>query len=239
MKASSGLTETSRFAPRAAERRPPPSPLTTDQHWPFGIPADEVQCDALLGTAGWRMNEPAFAAVRSDLVRDLARFLGASSRVWTTPRRLRLEQLLIDAGPYCIGPVFDTVAAMPRDEVMDQAVSVLAAAATAHEEVAETLASLGDAPPAVNPPAVREVILRSLVRASGPIARQAKLRIACRLATDPSPAVRDAAVQALAAIGKGEGHEIVLDLLKKLRAAEREPLVLESIDEAADTVRTR
>jgi hypothetical protein len=186
------------------------------------------------------MKELALAPVRADLVRDLARFLGASSRVWTTPRRLRLEQLLADAGPYCIAPVFETVASMPRDEVMDQAVLVLAAAADAHEEVASALAILGTLPPASNPPAVREVIVRSLARASGPVACHAKLRIAFQLGmSDPSPAVRDAAVQALAMIGGGEGAAIVLDLLEKLRAAEREPMVLESIAEAVDSVRAR
>jgi HEAT repeat protein len=181
---------------------------------------------------------------REDLVQDLARFIGATSRVWTTARRLRLERLLVEAGPLAVGPVLQVVADAPRDEIIDEAVSLLAMSAERSEVVANAIVDAVD--PSLRrssltePAVVREVLLRALVRAKCPLAAQAKVRIAFAVArTDPSPGVRDAAVHALSTIGDPRATMILIDLLERLRPAEGNAMVLESIAEALADLRAR
>jgi hypothetical protein len=77
------------------------------------------------------------AAVRVDVVADLARFLGATSRVWTAERWRRLHALLAEAGRLSVGPILRAVATTPREEIIDDAVMVLARVAeTSSEDVA-------------------------------------------------------------------------------------------------------
>jgi hypothetical protein len=208
---------------------------------PFRIPSGETECDALLATAEWRAQEQP-QEVRQEVVADIARFLGATSRVWTPSRRSRLRKILAEAGLCSLGPVLRIVADAPRDDVMDEAVTVLSLAAELDGQVAVALVeALVHVQPGLGPgnsDAAHEVMLRALARAHSPIAYEERVRVAFRLAkVDPSPAVRDAAVQALSMMGTREGREILVVLLEKLRDAESNQIVLASIDEAIDTLR--
>ncbi|MGA2451356.1 MAG: hypothetical protein ABTD50_22080 [Polyangiaceae bacterium] len=199
-------------------------------------------CDGLLASAENRAKELSSAA-RQELVEDLARFLGAGSRVWTISRRTRLRRLLADAGVISLGPVLGTVADTPRDDVMDEAVAVLSSAAELHEDVAVWLIdTLGGAQGVAGPsalPPLREVMLRAIAHSRSQLARQSRVRIAFQLARDDSsPAVRDAAIQALSTMGVREGGAVLATLVESLRTTEDSPQVLESIDQALDTLRS-
>jgi hypothetical protein len=176
---------------------------------------------------------------RLDLLADLARFLGATSRVWTTERRHRLEELLVNAGRLAVAPVLRSVAATPREEVIDDAVAVLAGVIEKHEGAAAMFDDALTPPPTgiATAPIVREVMLRALVRAQCANAAVAKLRVAYVLArSDTAPEVREAAVQGLSEIGRRDGAAIVVDLLRQLKSAEGDPLVIEAIDEAVEAI---
>lgn len=219
----------------------PPSPLTTG-YQPFGIPRTESECDGMLAAAEWRIREQ--PALRRDIAADVARFLGASSHLWTTSRRARLERVLISAGPGTLGCVFAIVAASPRDEVVDHAVRVLVAAAAEDEGVTRTLVSLlsGSRGQSIltQAPSVREVMLRALSNSTGTVAGEAKVRVAFVLAKgDPSPAVRDAAVQALSVMGGRDAVAILTGLLGTLRETEENETVLDSIVEGLETLSGR
>jgi hypothetical protein len=225
-----------------APTRPDPSPLISDHHQRFAIPTNDAACDALLASAEARLKHQP-PGVRQELVADLARVLGAGSRVWTQKRRARLRRLLADAGPISVDPVLNVAAATPRDEVLDDAVGVLAAACDADDSVATSLVNFLRHVTFARSGAAgaprREVALRALAASDNPIATEARLNVAHRLArTDPSPQVRDAAVQAISMMCRREGHEIIVDLLMKLKRAEASPQVRESIDDAIASVRT-
>jgi hypothetical protein len=180
-------------------------------------------------------------AVRQELLVDLARFLGATSRVWTSTRRRHLETLLIDAGLSAVGPSCRTVGGTPREEVVDAAVNVFAGIVEKHDGAAGAFVEALTSPPTgiTSMPIVREVMLRSLVRGECPDVDGAELRVAYQLAAlDVSPSVRDAAAQTLSSFGRRDGGEaeLVLGLLRRLKDDERDHLVLESIDEAIEAV---
>ena len=219
----------------------PPSPLTTEHHQTFAIPQTESACDGMLAAAEWRMKEQ--PALRNEVAADLARFLGATSHVWTTMRRARLERILVSSGTQHLGCVFAVVARSPRDEVMDHAVRVIVGAAAEDELMSRALVhSLANASrlAVTESPAVREVMLRALANSGGPTAGEAKVRIAFALAkSDPSPAVRDAAVQALSMMGGADAVAILITLLEELQGRERNAAVLESIAEGLETLRGR
>jgi metal-dependent amidase/aminoacylase/carboxypeptidase family protein len=149
---------------------------------------------------------------------------------------------LVSAGLVSVAPVLVVVASTPRDEVLDDAVAVLAAASDAHDTVAAALLNFAGQSPIVSRsmgPSPREVALRAIARSNSTIAKAARLSVAHRMArSDPSPSVRDAAVQALSQMCPIEGHAVVIDLLTKLRASESNPQVRESIDDAIDSLRT-
>jgi hypothetical protein len=243
MRTASGVTERGPLGSPptlALSHRQPPSPLTTDQHQAFRVPVSEADADAMLASAESRATYVPLA-VKQELVADLSRFLGAMSRVWTTGRRRRLETLLIDAGRIAVAPVLQTVIATPREEVIDDAVAVLAGIAERLEDAATAFADALTRAQIGGPmvaPIVREVLLRALVRGQSERTRSEKLRVAFTSArVDPSPAVRDAAVQALSTIGRQDGAAIVRVLLEKLKVAERDAGVTESIDDALDALR--
>lgn len=244
MRMLSGVTERGSLGSARAvgwRRLLPPSPLTTDQHVPFRIPSSDAECDVLLAAAECRAREQP-QEIRQEVVADIARFLGATSRIWTPSRRSRLRRILAEAGLCTIGPVLRIVSDTPRDDVMDEAVTVLSSAAELDGQVAvalvEALVHVQSGLGPTDSDAVREVMLRSLVRAQSPVAHEERVRVAFRLAkVDPSPAVRDAAVQALSMMGTREGRDILVVLLEKLRESESNQSVVESIDEAIDTLR--
>lgn len=224
---------------RGWPQRRPPSPLTSDQHQPFGVPAEERDCEGMLAAAESRVQYLTEAA-REQLMADLARFLGASSRIWTRSRRQRLQALLVNDGLLSIEAVLRTVGETPREEVIDDAVAVLAGIVERHEGAASAFAEVLAPPPsgALTSATVREAMLRGLVRARCDGAASSKLRVAYKLASeDPSPAVRDAAVQALSTIGRQDGAQLILDFLERLKRQEQDRMVLESIDDAIEAVR--
>jgi len=192
----------------------------------------------MLATAEWRLREQ--PALGHAVAADLARFLGATSQVWTTARRARLERILVSVGTNSLGCVFAVVATSPRDEVVDHAVRVVVAAAAEDELMSRGLVhALANSTrlAVTQSPAVREVMLRALAKSSGPTAEEAKVRIAFALAkNDPSPAVRDAAVQALSLMGGADAVAILTALLRELQASERNSTVRESIDEGLETL---
>jgi hypothetical protein len=220
------------------KHREPPSPLTTEEHQAFTVPVAERDADAILAIAESRVKYLSESA-RLDLLADLARFLGATSRVWTTERRRRLEALLVDAGPLAVSPVLRSVITTPREEVIDDAVAVLAGIIEKHEGAAAMFAEALSPPPTgiATAPIVREAMLRAIVRGQCASAAATKLRVAYMLAkVDTSPEVREAAVQALSEIGRCDGAPIVLELLRLLRPGESDPIVVDTIDEAVEAI---
>jgi hypothetical protein len=204
------------------------------------VPVREIEADALLASAASRVKYTTDDARRYVLA-DLARFLGATSRVWTLERRARLEGLLVASGLLSVDPVLASVVEAPREEVVDAAVSVLAGILEKHHGTTAIFEEAVRPPPVgvATSPIVREALLRALVKAQSPDARDSKLRIAYMLAREDVPIVRDVAVQALATIGRSDGAKIVLDLLERLKGNERDTEVLESIDDAIEAVRNR
>lgn len=216
----------------SAPRRLAPSPFVWDYHRPFGVPRDGGECEGLLAVAESRLkNQPHLSG---DVLADLARFVGASSRVWTDARRSRLHQILARAGDASIGPLFSAVRSCPRVEVIEETAEVLgdicADDAGITVAVAEGLAAATrDVSPPFEEPSVREVALRSLVRAFRGDTSDSVLRAFVQvLSGDRSAQVRDAAAQAIAACGAAE----LAPVLRDLRNKETDSLVRDSIDEA-------
>ncbi len=239
--ASSAVTD--RGSMGVIQARPnAPSPLVSDQHEPFPVPMTDVECDAVLAQATSRLKYLPESA-REELLTDLARFLGASSRVWTAERRQALRSLLARNDVAGVGAALMAAEKTPREEVVDEAVSVLALSVENDPAMVATFVEvLMPTPPGMSltEPLAREIVLRALVKAHCPGARESKLKVAFAMAkSDPVPAVREVAVQALSTIGQRAGADMILVYLRSLRAIEADPQVCESIDEAIAVVESR
>lgn len=202
-----------------------------DRH--IAIPMTESECDATLKAAEWRLKEGYLDS--SDIVRDLARFLGAGSHVWTGPRRVRLDRILSEASPVSVGPILQVVANSPREEVCDHAVRVLSAAIERDDSVAEQfyeiLVRTPERPQGLTAP-VRETMVRALSRATGPSADNYRFSVLVNAVDDQAPAVREAAVNGLATHTPPNFLRPVIDLLSRVREQEPNGAVAESTDEA-------
>lgn len=158
----------------------------------------------------------------SEVLRELARFLGASSSAWTRDHRVRLRKLLRRGD--AIEAILDEVTATPRAEVVDEAVAILGELARARHH-ADRLGNLL-APASSCPDAVRVTVASALGRSDNGHA----VSYLENALSDPSPDVRDAVVNGLVELRAG-------DLAAKLQARlTREPsaLVRETIQTALD-----
>jgi hypothetical protein len=197
-----------------------------------GIPTTDAECDRILafGEA---------TAIRGDVAVYFAGFLGASSRVWTTTRRERLRALIARVGLEAVNASLIAVARAPREEVMDEAADTLVRAAVVDFDVVPTLADRlisfalksraeTDDPLIAGHSSVRATITRALGRTRGQRTREKRISaLACAL-RDPTAEVRDAAIQALGASGDTAARR----LLVAHRPEEREPFLVEAIDDA-------
>lgn len=205
------------------------TPIVSDQQ-PYQVPATDTDADGMLANAEWRVRELPHLA--DAVLRDVARFLGASGHVWTPSRRLKLEQLLGSGGASSVSPVLDVVTSTPREEVADAAIAVLGEIVTRDTVLASGLAQaltiVGRYPPPLDQPVAREVVVRALGDAFSTAARD-MIRIALVSALDDgSPRVRDAAVRAIVATNERG----LAGPLRARGAVERDAVVKESIDEA-------
>lgn len=163
--------------------------------------------------------------------RQLARFLGASSAVWTHERRAELRALLREAGPEGLLASLRAVADHPVAEVMDEATRIVEPFALAQPLA---IVSLLDWPPITKPEfqplassaAVRVVAARALVGVDEPQIFESLLR-ALR---DPSAEVRDAVVEVLARRGDARAASA----LRALLATEPDAVVRASIEAALE-----
>jgi hypothetical protein len=174
----------------------------------------------------------------------LAGFLGASSRVWTSSRRTRLRLILARTGVEVAPAVLRAVERTPREEVIDDAVNVLAEAARRDERVVRAVASrllvpvsMGareEADPVVGDhPAVRVAIVRALGSVRSLHARDLRLRALALALVDPAAEVRDAAIQSLGRSADAAAQR----LLEQRRPDEGEPFLAEAIDDALAELR--
>lgn len=204
----------------------------------WGIPRTGDECDRVLDAGA--------ATPNVDVARYLAGFMGAASHVWTPSRRLRLRTLLAGFGSQVVPLVLSAVAATPRQEVIDEAVDVLIAAASSDDRVIENLVHLLAAPVlragsgkpvTAEPPPVRATITRALGRTRTPATREHRLGALAIALVDAAPSVRDAAIQALRVAPMQADRAIALRLLTQRRAQEKETFLLEEIDDALADLR--
>ncbi len=204
------------------------------------VPQNEQQCDLLLEAATARLRQSAITA--SDCL-DLARFPGASSRAWNADRRAKLRVILAGAGRIAVGPLLEAAAASPREEVLDETVRVLRMIAEKDAEVGRLavftlmpgLANVDGRPsPIVAESApLRAVLVRLLGELQSHAAPTLRLAALSSALDDASPLVRDAAVQAWAAVGDRRARVI----LQRHRAKETEDFIRAQIDVALEDVR--
>jgi hypothetical protein len=203
----------------------------------WGIPRTSDECEQVLSAAA--------AMEMTPNLRDyLAGFLGVSSHVWTSPRRTRLRLILARAGVEVSPAVLSAVAHTPREEVIDDAVDVLAEAARLDQRVVGALAgrlliraSSGAMEEsdqlASGHAAVRATIARVLGRLRGAGTRDERLRALAGALLDRAAEVRDAAIQALGA----SGDPVAMSLLEQRRPNEGEAFLLQAIDDAIAELR--
>jgi hypothetical protein len=205
------------------------------------VPENGEQCDQLLDAAATRLRQHVLSS--SDYV-AFARHLGASNRVWTPPRRLRLREIVSSAGAV-VGTTAVTraVAELPREEVIDDALAVLKVMAERNDEVMtlaiHTLmpalaASLGQPSPiAAESDAVRALLVRLLGGCKLLQSRYGLAPLSFAL-EDASPHVRDAAIQALTATG----GKLARGILQRQRTRESEAFLRDQIDAALEEIAT-
>jgi hypothetical protein len=194
-----------------------------------GIPRTEDECERVLNAAD--------ASAASPELSDspyLASFLGASSSLWTPARKDRLRGILARAGVEVTFPVLQAVARTPRQEVIDDAVDVLAEAGSRDERVLHVLARLlTDDPLVRDHAAVRATIARVLGRHRELGTREVRLVALASALLDPAAEVRDAAIQAL-----GDSLDpVAIRLLERRRPNEEERFLVDAIDDALAALR--
>jgi hypothetical protein len=194
-----------------------------------GIPRTEDDCERVLDAA-----DASAASPESSASPYLASFLGASSSLWTPARKDRLRGILARAGVEVTSPVLQAVARTPRQEVIDDAIDVLAEAASRDERVLHALARLlTDDPLVRNHAAVRATIARVLGRHRELGTREVRLVALARALLDPAAEVRDAAIQAL-----GDSRDpVAMRLLERRRPNEEEGFLVDAIDDALAALR--
>jgi len=156
----------------------------------------------------------------------LSRFLGANSRIWNEARRQRLFEVLASTGAGAVGPVLAVVMACPRQDVIDDAVRVLAMIAPSTGGLFHLYAVRAEHP------AIRVVSVRVLATVDHADAATTQAIVAAL--DDRAPEVRDAAVYALGARAAGtqlrDWTHPYRDLLNHRLQTERNPVVRESIE---------
>lgn len=184
------------------------------------IPRTGEDCERLLEQARSRMR---VAEVRLHFAKELSRFLGAGSAVWTSARREALQELLASAGEDAIDPVLRAVMQTPRAEVTDDAEAVLAAIGRGSNALLEQLVARLDNAAA---PSMRAVLIRSLSHVGKPISR-AHFETALN---DDDADVRDAAAIALGQLRLRDAKPALARRLER----EKNPVVRESIKSAVE-----
>ncbi len=186
----------------------------------FSIPTTGEDCDRLLAAARHHMrrleHQPALA-------KELARFLGANSSVWSVKRRTELRHLLAEADG-AVDAVLNAVAEKPRADISDEAEAVLV------KVLAQTPSSLS----AFMRRFERDVSAASrasIVRAIGnsSVADAARRMMMMALADDDAE-VRDAAATSLTHVG---GTTVERALRHRLEREEN-AVVRESLQSALD-----
>jgi hypothetical protein len=198
----------------------------------FPVPVTEADCDALLDRAAELRGET------ENLATKIARFLGASSRVWSRARKDRLATLLSEMGSDGLRAVFVTVAEYPSAEVIGDAVRVLLRGVS--KDRLDLYAALLEGAPISAPglsglrnsPDVRLTLIRALSEAEIPAGPQ-ELRALTRVLDDSSEDVREAAACAL---GERGGAETVAALERRLEF-EASELVIDSIRASLSALR--
>jgi hypothetical protein len=201
------------------------------------VPLDEAECERLLRVAERKLRS---AETRRTTLMQLARFLGASSRVWTRDRRMQLSELLARYDAEGVLCALRVVAETPKVEVEDEALRVLRAIVRSRQAIAGPLAAAvrGSAvePPELGAlaavPAVRALLTLALAVAA-PTPRQ--LEAIGAALEDRSAEVREAAARAMATLS----NEGALDMLRKRAQIERDELVRQSIADAVEELQSR
>lgn len=186
---------------------------------PLPVPRTASECDHLLEATRRRMRSP---EARPFFARELARFLGAGSSVWSQERREMLRTVLAEAGESGVDAVLEAVARTSRADSSDDAEAVLREVLVRSPAVASTLSRRFEQ---TTSPAVRA----SIVRALG----ESRMRLSPTLLSaidDADVEVRDAAATAL---GRQRGTTARAVLTRRL-AREKSPAVRESIESALD-----
>jgi len=214
---SASLSATTFGLNAVAATRATSSPRTYVASLPVPRTADE--CDHLLEVTRRRMLSP---EARPFFARELARFLGAESTVWSRERRETLREVLAAAGESAIDAVLEAVAQTSRADVSDEAEAVL------RDVVSRS-------------PAIMPALCRRFQQATSPAARASSIRALRGMDARPARTllealndadleVRDAAATAL---GRHGGLEAKTYLVRRL-ARERNEIVRESIQTALE-----
>lgn len=185
---------------------------------PLAVPQTETEADALLDAMRRRLRIPEY---RRFFARELARFIGANSTVWSAARRAALRNVLASAGDEALDAILEVVAANPRVDVSDEAEGVVREMIAQSPSFVSALIVRFDR---VGAGAARATIVRALQDVS---TRDAHL-LAVRALGDAEPEVRDAAAAALARLGGADAQAILRRRLER----ERNPVVREAIEDA-------
>ncbi len=155
----------------------------------------------------------------SDLLADLARFLGGNSQAWTPANRARLRRALASVeGSGAIHAIVATLQRFPRTDVLDEAELVFRALPP---ESMNSLKRLVEE--RALEPAARVCLLRGLARSGhGPA------DVVYAALNDPEPQLRDSAASLLAELGLGSAR---IHLQRRLERESNE-MVRASIEEA-------
>lgn len=167
------------------------------------------------------------AEARLHFAKELSRFLGAGSSVWTSACREALQELLASAAEDAIEPVLIAVARTPRSEVADDAEAVLAAIGRRSNALLEQLVARLDQAPS---PSMRAVLIRSLSHVGGPIsATHFEMAL-----NDDDADVRDAAAIAIGQLGLRDAKPALARRLDR----EKNAVVRDSIKAAVEELET-
>lgn len=180
------------------------------------VPTSGQACDDMLAFTRDRLRGPE----GDRIARDLARFLGANSSVWTWPRRENLRSLLASVGERGAVAALQALERTPRTDVSDEVGVVLRKILRDSPSVATSLVRAYNRS--------RSVVVRAtLVRALGSARQLPALSLVLRALDDAEPEVREAASFAVAE----QDERAAKEHLRRRLQAEQNAVVREAIEE--------
>lgn len=154
------------------------------------------------------------------IARELARFLGANSAVWTWSRREALRELLVSVGARGALAALEALERSPRTDVSDEAEVVVREVLRQSPLATATLVTAFDRSRSV---AVRSTVIRAL----GSVRDQLASSVVHQALDAHDPEVRESAIFAL---GEQEGRTAE-SVLRRRRETESNPVVVDAIEE--------